>query len=69
MPGRILCGARGLVNTDIARRLALEPELTITPWGTPIYRAYISSKRCTFFPMVTQVVSRVSMASVASCQS
>ena len=58
----------GLVKIDNANRFALEPEFTITEYLEPIYLAKLISNFFTFFPIVTQLESNESIASLASAK-
>jgi hypothetical protein len=55
-----------LTSAAAATRLADDPEFTITASATPRYSAHSASKRRTFSPMVTRVVSSESIASFTS---
>jgi len=57
-----------LARIERARRLALEPELTMTACSTPRYSANMASNCCTLTPMVTWVERRLSNASQTSSQ-
>ena len=58
----------GFVKIDNANRFALEPEFTITEYLEPIYLAKLFSNFFTFFPIVTQVESNESNASLTSAK-